>query len=84
MGEQGREGKEKQTKKKGNKKKEKHQEIWAWMMEKNKVGSCKILFQESKMLDAINEVLQQITIPAALLNIHLEQAFRSGQVSLEC
>lgn len=36
------------------------------------------------MLNAISGVLQSVTMPAALLNIHLEQTFRNGQVSSEC
>lgn len=32
------------------------------------------------MLNAISRVLQSVTMPAALLNIHSEQTFRSGQV----
>lgn len=50
----------------------------------NRVGSCEILFQESKILNVVSGVLQSVTMPAALLNIHLQQIFRSGQVSLEC
>lgn len=42
-----------------------------------------IFFQDSKMLNVISAVLQSVTMPAALLNIHLEQTFWSGQVSLE-
>ena len=67
---QGREGKENQRKKHEDKTPKKYDlDRSRWI---NRVGSCEILFQESKMLNAISGVLQSMTMPAALLNIHLE------------